>query len=286
MSERIRVGVSEAAHVTTKVKGSPLPNQKYILPLSARVQNVESMGFTAYEAMPTPSTAVSTLFLRQGRIARVQDMVVNIHSPWTDDRRVHPEPAETDSRLQWKLRSVSSERMSASDWTDATMQRLAKETNASISTHWPHYVTRPVDSLSQRENGRRETIQSNLDMMNAVIVAENHVLIGMTDEEMHIWLEYPRTFLKPRGFAFVSGTDVRNKEYAGQSSVDPMKHLPFVRGVYIKEGWRSETLLSDLRAVRESGNEHDLWVMVNYSGGVNKETAHQLREIVEKVNAG
>jgi len=281
----IRIGLSEPAHVTTKVNGTPVPNRHYFQTLNTRATAAERMGFTAYEAMPTPSTAVSTLFLDQGGIARVQSMVVNIHSPWTDDRWVHPESAETDTWLEGTLRHASSEVMSASDWTLQTMARLARETDASITTHWPHYETKPVPILTQRQNIPREMIQERLNAMNAVVIAENHVLIGMTDSEMDEWLRYSGKS-KPRGLAFVSGRDVRDEEYAGKPSVDPMNHLPFVRGLYIKDGWSPDVLTRDLRSIRESGNTHDLWVMVNTSSGANEKTAHQLMEIAEQVTKG
>lgn len=129
MSERIRVGVTEAAHM----RANP---HNLVKPLSTRAVEAEKMGFH-YEAMPGWTTSLESVFLLENEDRRrvIKERVVTIHSPWTDDRRVHPAPEQETLEKRMKRTGISHV-MSASFLSYRAMGTLSKETKAPLATNF------------------------------------------------------------------------------------------------------------------------------------------------------
>lgn len=276
----IRLGLTEAAHIGADVPGN------MFLRLSERVKEAEKMGFPWYEAMPGWGTAVEVL--GPGKVStapglglyQIAEGVINIHESWLLDRRMYPKPAANDTLVGYALRYPISLLTSVPFLGNMVVRRLAAlAPRATVSTHWPHQMG--MEGLSPRQEQLRRRQQAFLDGLDAVVLAENHALLGMSDEEMETWLNGDK-----RGLAIVSGADERDKEYANRSKLNLQRLAGKVRGVYVKKGWEPEVLKRDLGMILEANPQAVLWLMVNYSAGANAKTAETLQGVVSGVLKG
>lgn len=270
MAEIVRVGLSEAAYIASG-------QRKLYDPLTKGIIGATSMGYNAYEPIPSPGTVFELLSKpRANSDHLLEDYVVNIHPPWMIDRIVSPKPAANDSFVNYLMRWPQSLAVSMPFWRKAT-GILVAETDATISWHWP---------VLKRHNGGwrkrlSEKFQRELESTGAVLLAENHALIGK-GEKIERWIEE-----KPgkRGFVFVSGPDVRDTEYAATSGVDINPLLPNTHGLYVKAGWTEDQLIYDLNRVLNARRETNkpLWIMANYPSAATTEAADRLNETVRQV---
>ncbi|MDO8658265.1 MAG: hypothetical protein Q7K55_05980 [Candidatus Levybacteria bacterium] len=276
ISPEIRIGLTEAAHF---VSG----RRKLTAPLTRGIRDAVDLGYDAYEAMPSLSTAFEVLALglsknkNPEKASLIKRYVVNMHPNWMVDRWVSPRPGANDSFLGYIKRWPQSLAVSAPFLSIPAMRIIEKESGATISWHWPVLE----NQANNWGNFLSKKFQEDLESTGGVLLAENHALIGLSDEGMKKWIaENP----KKRGFTFVSGHDVRDTEYAGRSQVNPYNFLPETRGLYIKDGWNEATLRKDLELVlRNRTNAEPLWLMVNYGEGAKSEVAQKLQRMVRDV---
>ena len=277
-SPQIRVGLTETAHIA-------LRKSHLFTPLSVRIKDTVRLGFDGYEPFPTYSTVLSALVFPLTEEARKR--IINLHTTsWLADRMVYPLRTSTDSLSEYLYtRWLTSFVASSPILVGRAMSRLSSE-SPTASLHWPW-----VDGLrlSSREERMRRIMQKNTDKLvehgARRILAERHVLLGLDEDNFTLWVEEGEEIGIPRGLAFVSGEDKRFEEYAGKQTL-PLSDevLSFTFGLYVKDGWKSQDLRSDLekvleaRTVRDNLNE-GLWIMVNTKSENEDTLSKQVDEI-------